>query len=213
MERPSYLNQKNILILQYSIYIVGIIGHLFDPTRELMFWLTPFALFVSILFVFLSVVDNMQLVSWLMVTYLITLFLEVIGAKTGLVFGEYSYGSILGIKVFDVPIIIGLNWVIIIWGGILLAQKLTIGPYWIGISTGSFALLFDIILEPVAISFGYWTWEDSIIPLQNYIAWFIIAFAFAFYYSKANIKTNSSMPIHLFFVQLVFFFVLSFVKV
>ena len=213
MERPNYLSQKNILVLQYSIYIVGIIGHLFNPTRELMFWLTPVTLFISILFVFLSVVDNKQLLLWLIVTYLITLFLEIVGVKTGLIFGEYSYGNILGIKVFEVPLIIGLNWVIIIWGGILLSQKLTIGPFWIGISTGAFALLFDIILEPVAISFGYWSWEESIIPLQNYIAWFIIAFAFSFYYSKANIKTNSSMPIHLFFVQLVFFFVLGFVRI
>ena len=213
MERPDYLSEKNILILQYSIYTVGIIGHLFAPTRELMFWLTPFTLFISILLVFLSIVDNKQLIVWLIVTYLITLLLEIIGVKTGLIFGEYSYGNILGIKFFEVPLIIGLNWVIIIWGGILLSQKLTAGPYWIGISTGAFALLFDIMLEPVAISFGYWNWEGSIIPLQNYLAWFIIAFAFSFFYSKFEIKTNSSMPIHLFFVQLVFFFVLSFVNI
>jgi putative membrane protein len=209
MERPSYLTEKKILVLLYLIYLVGIIGHFFAVTREYMFRLTPITLFISSLLVTLSIVDNKRLVLWLVITYLVTLTLEIFGVKTGLVFGEYYYGDILGLKFFDVPIIIGLNWVIIIWGGILFSKIITPNPFGAAVATGALALLFDIFLEPIAISFGYWSWENYLVPIRNYFAWFIIAFAFSYIYSRLDIRTSSKVPIHLFFIQLFFFLVLN----
>ena len=135
--------------------------------------------------------------------------LEIIGVKTGIIFGDYNYGDTLGFKFFDVPLIIGLNWVIIIWGGILFSKRITKAPLGISIATASLALLFDIFLEPVAISFGYWNWQNVDVPLHNYVAWFCIAFTFSFIYTKFNICTDSTIPIHLFFIQLVFFLLLN----
>jgi putative membrane protein len=190
MERPFNLSRKKILFLLYLIYIVGIIGHSITATREYMFTLTPLTLLISSVLVIIPSLNNKKLFIWLISTYLITLLLEIIGVKTGLVFGDYSYGQILGLKLFDVPVIIGLNWVLIIWGGILFSQRITKSLLWISTSTASLALLFDIFLEPVAISFGYWNWESVTVPLHNYIAWFIIAFIFSFIYTKSNIRTN-----------------------
>jgi putative membrane protein len=209
MERTINLSKKNVLLLLYSIYIVGLIGHVISVTREFMFRLTPLALLISSLIVIVSIIDNKKLFYWLIVTYIITLLLEIIGVKTGTVFGEYSYGNILGIKFFDVPLIIGLNWVIIIWGGILFSQKITFTPFWVAAATGSLALLFDIFLEPVAISFGYWDWTNTSVPVHNYIAWFVIAYSFSFIYTYLKIHTKSNVPIHLFFIQLVFFLLLN----
>lgn len=41
------------------------------------------------------------------------IFVEFLGVNYGLLFGEYSYGSNLGPKVFGVPFLIGMNWVIL----------------------------------------------------------------------------------------------------
>ena len=86
-----------------------------------MLMLTPFTLFAFGIIVLFEVYRNKKFISWLVITYLATLLLEIIGAKTGLIFGSYSYGDVLGPKFFDLPLIIGLNWVIVIWGGILIS--------------------------------------------------------------------------------------------
>ena len=37
------------------------------------------------------------------------------------------------------------------------------------------ALIFDWVMEPVAVKLGYWQWENDRIPLYNYISWIIIS--------------------------------------
>ena len=37
------------------------------------------------------------------------------------------------------------------------------------------ATAFDFLLEPVAVRLDYWRWRDGVIPLQNYVAWFLTA--------------------------------------
>ena len=49
---------------------------------------------------------------------LIGFIFEIIGVKTGLIFGHYKYCNGLGTKVFDVPLIISLNWALPISIGI-----------------------------------------------------------------------------------------------
>ena len=38
---------------------------------------------------------------------------EILGVKFGVIFGDYEYGSALGLKIFDVPLLIGANWAIL----------------------------------------------------------------------------------------------------
>lgn len=111
-----------------------------------------------------------------------TFLIEVIGAKTGLVFGAYKYGNTLGFKVFEVPLVIGLNWFFIILRAVNIVQKKINSKLLIAFFVGLISTIFDIFLEPVAIKFDYWTWENNIIPLQNYIACFVISFVFTLFY-------------------------------
>lgn len=209
MERSNYLNDRNILWVIYLMYMVGIVGHLINPVRYYMLLLTPFTLFFLGILVVQTSIKNYKFIVWLLLTYTTTLILEIIGVKTGVIFGHYSYGDVLGVKFLDAPVVIGLNWVIVIWGGILISEKLTQGSIYVALSTASIALIFDIILEPVAIIFGYWNWVDITVPFMNYIAWFLIAFIFSYFYQKMEIKTNTVVPIHYLLIQFVFFLTLN----
>jgi putative membrane protein len=40
---------------------------------------------------------------------------------------------------------------------------------------GTLAVVFDLVLEPVAIALNYWQWAAVSVPFQNYVAWFVIA--------------------------------------
>jgi putative membrane protein len=67
------------------------------------------------------------------------------------------------------------------------------------------AVLFDVVLEPVAMALDYWQWRGDAVPLQNYLAWFVIAFAFSFLYRKMRIRTNTVVPAGYIGIQWLFF--------
>ena len=145
---------------------------------------------------------------WAAFTYIITFILEVVGVKTGLIFGEYNYGSTLGIKLFDVPLIIGFNWVFVILGSISISKLITSNIFLSSIISALIAFIFDLILEPIAIKLDYWSWSEGIIPLQNYLAWFVIALISALGFNYLKVKVNSKISLHYLLVQFIFFVIL-----
>ncbi len=40
---------------------------------------------------------------------------------------------------------------------------------------GFLCLVFDLVLEPVAMRLDYWQWSTGIVPIRNYVALFVIA--------------------------------------
>lgn len=79
----------------------------------------------------------------------------------------------------------------------------------IAFASGILAVFFDFLLEPVAIIFDYWNWNNNIIPLQNYAAWFFISFILAFSFLKAKLDMNTDLPAVYFIIQAIFFLVLQ----
>lgn len=194
------------------MYAVGVISHLIDYLLPLMKTLTPFTLLLTggVVLFFSSKNSNGNLILWVIVTYLITYFLEVIGVKTGLVFGDYAYGNTLGLKLFDVPLIIGFNWVLVVLGAIKLSLKIFDDYFFVALFTGIFSVVFDFFLEPIAIKLDYWNWEGIKVPLQNYFAWFVIAFLFSILFQKMKLKIQSTLVEKYFLTQLIFFVILFF---
>lgn len=210
METKKIIISNKEIVFLYIIFFVGIVGHLYDPLQNLMLFLTPATLLLTGLVVlfysYKTSVNNFLL--WAACTYIVTFILEVIGVKTGLIFGEYNYGSTLGIKLFEVPLIIGFNWVFVILGTISIARLLTSNILLSAIISAFIALIFDLILEPIAVKLDYWTWAADIIPLQNYLAWFVIALISSFGFSYLKVKVTSKISLHYLLVQFVFFIIL-----
>jgi putative membrane protein len=121
---------------------------------------------------------------WGAAVYVVTFFLEALGVATGLVFGEYRYGPTLGLAAFGVPLVIAFNWAVVVFGAVSMAGRRKRSDFMVAVMTGVVATMFDWIMEPVAIQLDYWTWAGGYIPLQNYLAWFLIATASAFAYRK-----------------------------
>ena len=211
MERK---NNKIELVFTYALvmlFSVGVVGHTMFFPKNIMLNLTPYVLLLSsiILIYFLLKENKKENFIWLTAILLITLVIEIIGVKTGKIFGSYYYGEVLGIKLFEVPLIIGVNWVMILTGAIVLSNYLRINKYYKTLAVGILALLFDFILEPIAVKLGYWYWSGNTIPLQNYAAWFLIAFLSSLMYSllKAEIRVNLLAKYYI--IQFVFFLLLN----
>ena len=203
----KHLLETGPIIIMVIMFSVGMVSHNFDMTMPIMKALTgPFLLLMSAMVISTSYRgDRGKYLIWIGVAYLVTYLLEVLGAATGLVFGDYSYGVGLGLKLFGVPLIIGLNWVMVVLGAYLLVGLFTDnGPLRIA-GTAFLAVLFDWIMEPVAMELDYWDWAGGTIPVQNYVAWFIIALGMAVSLYQIKPRVRSKVLSVYFLIQAVFF--------
>lgn len=136
--------------------------------------------------------------------------IELIGTKTGYLFGNYQYGDVLGFKLFDVSLIIGVNWFAIVLASSNLVRKVNVPIIFKALLAALLAVLLDFVIEPIAVKYGFWTWKNDIIPLFNYLTWFVFAFIFSWIYLKNSIAVNKT-AVWLYFIWLAFFIILSFV--
>jgi bisanhydrobacterioruberin hydratase len=202
----AYMRLTTILLPIF--YLVGLIAHSIDRLLPAMLVMTPYTIFFTLVLIFLPyfVLGSKRLLTWTAVTAIITLLLEIVGVETGMVFGGYDYGSTLGIKLLGVPLIIGLNWVMVVLGAISLMEKFTDYFWHKVLGTAVITTLFDFVMEPVAMKLDYWMWDGGVIPLQNYIAWAVISAGAAILYERLKLSNREHYPVRvILIVQLLFF--------
>ena len=108
--------------------------------------------------------------------FLIGMITESLGVNYGLIFGDYEYGNNLGFKLFGVPFLIGINWIILTAISANTASFLTKNKsILLTVILGALLMLaMDFVMEPVAPKLDMWRFENLIVPSSNYIGWLII---------------------------------------
>jgi putative membrane protein len=138
-------------------------------------------------------------------TILVGFLAELAGVNTGLIFGEYQYGEVLGPGVLGTPFIIGLNWFLLSYCLLCLVDFLP-WAIWVKLFLGTILMVgLDYLMEPVAMRLGFWNWKDGNVPLQNYIGWAALSaiiLSQAFLYSFERRNRVAAMA---FLIQVLFF--------
>lgn len=168
---------------------------------------TPLNLVLAFLLLVLNFPIDTPRKIWLAVTFFtMGMLAEWIGVHQGFLFGSYSYGNNLGIKLDGVPLLIGVNWCILVLITGAIANFLTRNNF-LRIFTGAGLMVFlDFFLEHTAPRFDFWTFAGGIAPFKNYLAWFIIAIVMHVIFQAYKIRGNFRFSLHLYFAQLFFFF-------
>jgi putative membrane protein len=189
--------------------VVGIIGTLLPLTFPIFVKLIPFALLLSFFILMLFQQQyNRTTLFVLILIYLLSFFIEVAGVQTKVIFGDYSYDFALGIQLFDTPLIIGLNWLLLSYISLSTSQ-LIIKNKIAQIVLASFILLvYDIILETMAPVLNMWNWQNNQVPFRNYFAWFVFALLFTSILSFSGIKTKNKIAPVILICQVLFFLIL-----
>ncbi len=205
---PLLLKDGNLSLaigLVWLFHLSGIIGVLLGYEQ----WFlekTPFNLLAC--FVMLLAVAPIRGLKHGAIVFFFVLagiFVEWVGTTYGIPFGQYYYGNNLGIKLAGVPLLIGVNWamLILITGSLatrMFSNKLA------RVLTGAALMVFlDLFIEPNASNFDFWHWANDIIPSSNYIAWFVIAAGLHWIFQLFIEKLNFKFSLHLYLAQLVFF--------
>ncbi len=185
---------------------VGFWGLMFSDDPTYFQNLTPLNLLLtSALLFFFHRAWSFTFLLFALVVFSIGFLSEVIGIHTGLLFGNYSYGSALGYKVWDVPLLIGLNWLMLVYITGHISNYTSLPMLFKAILGSGLMVLLDFFIEPVAMQFDFWSWSQDIIPVSNYIGWFIIALLLQVYFQKAAFKKHNLLAPYVYIIQLLFF--------
>lgn len=105
--------------------------------------------------------------------------IEVIGTNSGYPFGAYTYSAILGPRLFATPLMLGLLWWVLIRSWFDISRYISSNLWVRSVITGLGMVTMDFFIEPVAIELNFWRWEKTEVPIENYVAWFILSVIFA----------------------------------
>ena len=214
--KPRLLKSTEILLWVYG---VGLAGMLLPFSRELFKLITPVNLLFAAVFLFWGRLPARRVILTGLFIAVTSFFIEAAGTETGKIFGVYIYGRTLGPKLLNTPLIIGLNWFLLIYCtnviSRLLWERLSHGnarrrggvmKSLFVIFTGSLLMVaYDLFLEPAAMRLDMWSWECRVIPLKNYLSWFFFSAVFHTVTRVWGEEEINSRALPLFAVQMGFF--------
>ena len=203
------LNDRVVRMIVVLWYLVGIAGFIIQPLRPLFQQLTPFGMVMAVILL-LYFHEPKNLKAWLVFAGIavVGFVAELIGVNTQRLFGNYNYGDALGFKLWNTPLIIGLNWLVLVYCISALGKNIRDNWYFPLISAATM-VAFDWLMEPVAIATGMWNWGGKDIPLKNYTDWFLISGFLFLMVRILKIEINNRIASVLFAMQVVFFLALN----
>lgn len=217
------LNSSKIILL-VLIHVIGFLG-IHSDYRLFFLSLSPINLLVSACIIFLNEKIPYRLYLFLYFTFY---GVEWLGVYSGWPFGTYFYAETLGIKVFQIPLIIGVNWLLLLHTSQEIITKF-LGSFPLKIFregenakigvweqfpkavlkaflVAALMLLIDYLIEPHAAELDYWHWLNNVIPLSNYLAWLLISFCCSLILSLAKSPRSSFSVAFSYLVILIMFF-------
>lgn len=177
-----------------------------------------------------------RLVFFLLILFIIPFVFEYVGINFGAPLGvRYFYLKEFLPQIFGLPLVILLLWVIFIYIGYSLTNsiftyffkenyneilKKNLNIIFLSLLDGFIVLTFDIFIDPIAVKFGLWRWENFFfsyfgVPIGNFVGWYIIAttttlflrsldLIFSF---EINKKCLNSVPYVYIFIEFILFFI------
>ena len=219
-EGKRILKSTEILLWVYG---VGLAGMLIPFTHELFKIITPLNLVFAAVFLFYGKMPSHRVIITGMIIAVTSFLIEAAGVNTGRIFGEYTYGKALGPALLNTPVIIGLNWFLLIYCTNVISRQIwdslprklsgrsgsPLKTVFIIIVGSMLMVLYDLFLEPAATRLDMWSWEGGIIPLRNYLGWFVFSSLFHTLVKIWGEEEINRKALPLFAVQVGFFAVID----
>ena len=210
-------------IIAIIFHAIGLVGMAFI-NRELFVKATPYHLLLMAALLFYT----QRRINWAFLLFFIVCFIagflvEWLGTSTGMLFGNYAYGTALGYKYKEVPLLIGVNWFIIMYccgctiqmffsrlaaatGDEQIKTSKLVRWLSVVLDGALLAVIIDWFLEPAAIKLGYWRWLGSgEVPWFNYSSWFVVSALLLTIFQWLPFGRHNKFALHLLLIQVMFF--------
>jgi putative membrane protein len=218
--------QKKATAIAVLFHIIGLCGILFYDLN-LFSSLTPFNLLLSAgLLIYTQKEKNAHFFLFVISCFVIGFLAEYIGIKYHVLFGEYVYLNAMGVQWQHVPLVIAVNWFIMMyccgvsvqmflnfmWNRLKEAEqpfRKNVGFVAVILDAAMLAAFFDWVMEPVAVKLGWWKWlNDGSIPLLNYASWFGVSALLMLLFRLLSFDKHNQFAVNLLLIQLMFFLIL-----
>jgi uncharacterized membrane protein len=106
---------------------------------------------------------------------------EVVGTRTGIPFGNYSYTGVFQPQVLGVPLEIALGWLTL---GLMCYSLASQGwrSRWHAVPVAALLMVsWDVLYDPVFTGLGMWVWREGDyfgVPFTNFVGWFSASLLF-----------------------------------
>ncbi len=198
--------RRTIFIILPMMYLAGLIGLNVPAVAPIFQILTPLNLVASLALLLLFHTDfRPAFLTFSILAFLVGFLVEVAGVATGVIFGQYTYGETLGVKIAGVPLVMGINWLMLSYVCGSVADRMPVAVWGKVLVAAALMTLLDVIIEPVAMRLDFWQWEGNVVPWQNYLAWFGISAALFVAYFKLPFHKENAMAPLLLLLQFLFF--------
>jgi bisanhydrobacterioruberin hydratase len=208
------LGHKNKIAIGLALlfHFSGFIG-MMTSAKSWFVALTPLTLILMFaLLIWTEENKGPKYFQYLALVFIAGMIVEIIGVNTSMLFGVYEYGSVMGLKLLGVPLLMGIQWFATIEISAHLIRYLlhfknkNLSPFYFALTAALVTTIFDIAIEPVAMDFDYWNWEGDKVPMYNYVCWFVVSFILHWareqFFKKEGINIFSAF---LFLLQVAFF--------
>lgn len=171
------------VIFMIATFVVGIVLHLIPDLLPLITRLTELNLLLmsSLVFAFGLLNNHRNLAGftfWSLITMLFMFLIAVIGINTGVLFGSFEYGSTLPTTLANIPLIVPLNWAMILLSAYGFLTNAVSQRNLRALFAAVIVLALKLLMDPVGVRLDYWTWDLGYIPLRNYVSWFVASIIF-----------------------------------
>ena len=188
-----------------GFYSVGLLMFIIPQTRGYFEIITPLSLLMVLILVLKDHKNwNFKTVIWFSFIFSASIIIEYVGVKTGMIFGNYQYGSGLGPKIAGTPLIIGVNWLFLLYSTNNIAGKLRSNRFQKIIIAALLMVFYDLVIEFAAPFMDLWQFDGLYPPFKNFIAWFVISIVFLSGFDLLKIKTGNKISRWFYFVQICF---------
>lgn len=200
------LSRKEMPLNFIRFYAVGLILFIIPFTRDFFIFLIPLSLLLVIsVILYFHRVWNAKTIIYFAIIAIASFFFEMAGTTTGDIFGIYQYDKGLGTQVNHTPLIIGLNWLFLVYASHDISERFLHKPVYRILLGSILMVLYDVIMEWVAPVMQMWHFETSYPPFQNFLAWFSAALVLHTGFELLKIRTCNLPARALFVIQMLFF--------
>lgn len=202
--------------LRFSVFFVWLINisgffGLLSDQKDFFLIMSPLAILITFILLILNYDFKQKgFITALISIITIGFLVEFLGVNYDLFFGSYEYGNSLGYKIGGVPIIMSVNWLVLIFLAGSFTEKIIPNSLLLKVLFGSLLMVFlDIFLEICAPKLDYWKFNEEVVPISNYNSWFIISAICLYIYFKLIKEKEYTLSTNMLAIHFAFFGLLS----
>jgi len=201
---------KKVKIFLIIFFMVGVTGFAIPKTSNFFTHLTPAALLLSVaaLIIFHKPAITFKTSLIFLLIFILSFLIEAAGVRSGLIFGSYVYGRGLGLKLIDTPLMIGINWLLLVYCTNIIVSSFPVSSPVKILSASVLMVIYDLVLEQIAPQIEMWEFDGRTAPVRNYVFWLLIAVFFQLILKLSGIKSENRLAAFVFFLQFAFFLAL-----